>query len=69
MEWTRQKLARYLGSVRTVVEFEGITGDELARAFESEAMLRLKLIQSIVYNEEQADREKLENIMELVTIL
>lgn len=69
MEWTRQKLAHYLGPVRTVVEFEGITGDELARALEGEAMLRLQQIQAIVYNEEQTDREKLADIMELVAVL
>lgn len=68
MEWTRQKLARYLGPVRTVVEFKGITGEELARAFEGEAMLRLKQIQMIVCNEEQTNEEKLKNIMELVSM-
>lgn len=69
MEWTRQKLAQYLGRVRAVVEFEGITGDELAQAFEGEAMLRLKQVQAIVYHEEQTDEEKLKDIMELVSIL
>lgn len=69
MEWTRQKLAYYLGRVRTIVEFEGITGEELAQAFEGEAMTRLKQIQAIVYNEEQTEEEKLADIMELVSIL
>lgn len=69
MEWTRQKLARYIGRVRTVVEFKGITGDELMQAFEGEAMTRLKRVQMIVYNEEQSDEEKLADIMELVSIL
>lgn len=41
MEWTRQKLAHYLGDIRTVVEFQEITGDDLARALEGEAMRRL----------------------------
>lgn len=68
MEWTRQKLAHYLGPVRTVVEFKGITGDELERAFEGEAMLRLKQIQMIAYNEEETNEEKLKNIMEQVSI-
>lgn len=68
MKWTRQKLAHYLGNVRTIVEFEGITGDELARAFEGESMRRLKDIQAIVYNEYQTDREKVAEIMELVSI-
>lgn len=68
MKWTRQKLAHYLGNVRTIVEFEGITGEELARAFEGEAMLRLKQIQAIVYNEYETDEEKVAEIMELVCI-
>lgn len=68
MKWTKQKLAHYLGPVRTVVEFKGITGEELARVFEGEAMLRLKQIQMIVYNEEQKNEEKLKDIMELVSI-
>lgn len=69
MKWARQKLAHYLGEVRTTVEFKGVTGKELMQVFEGEAMLRLKQIQTIVYNEEQTNEEKLKDIMELVSIL
>lgn len=69
MKWARQKLVHYLGEVRTTVEFKGVTGEELMQVFEGEAMLRLKQIQTIVYNEEQTNEEKLKDIMELVSIL
>lgn len=69
MRWTRQKLASYLGDVRMMVEFKGITGEELARAVEGEAMARLKQIQEMVYNEYQSDQEKILEIMDLVTEL
>lgn len=68
MEWTRRKLAYYIRNVRTVVESGGITGDELAHIFESEAMLRLKQIQQIVYNEYLTDKEKLSDIGELISM-
>lgn len=66
MEWTRQKLAHYLGNVRTTVEFAGITGDELVKAFHEEAVMRLKHIEEIVYNEYQSDLEKIKSITEII---
>lgn len=62
MEWTQQRLARYIGRVRTVVEFEGITADELSRAFEGEAMGRLSQVEKIVYSEDMTAEEKVEEI-------
>lgn len=66
MKWTRHKLAHYLGEVRTIVEFKGITGEELIQVFEGEAMGRLKRIEEIVYNEYQSDKEKISEITKLV---
>lgn len=66
MRWTRQKLASYLSDVRMTIEFEGITGEELARAVEGEAMQRLKQIRGIVYNEYQNDEEKVSEIIGLL---
>lgn len=66
MEWTKQKLAHYLGEVRTTVEFKGVTGKELTQIFEGEAMRRLKKVEEIVYNEYQSDEEKLLEIAKLV---
>lgn len=66
MEWTREKLAGYLGKVRTTVEFRGVTGEELVQAFHDEAVMKLQRIAEIVCNEYQTDREKLESIADLV---
>lgn len=66
MEWTRRKLAHYLGEVRTTIEFKGITGEELTRIFEGEAMRRLRQIEEIITNECQNDEEKLSEIAKLV---
>lgn len=60
MEWTKQKLRFYLGDMRTIVEFKGITGEELDRIFQSEAMWRLKQIEYLVYNPDFSDQEKVE---------
>ncbi len=62
MEWTQQKLARYIGRVRTVVEFEGITAEELSRVFEGEAMRRLSQIEEIIYSDEMTAEEKVNTI-------
>ena len=62
MEWTQQKLNHYLKRVRTVVEFEGVTGEDLERVFKGEAMQRLQHIEDIVQNVDLTDREKLELI-------
>ncbi len=62
MEWTQQKLARYIGRVRTVVEFEGITAEELSRVFEGEAMRRLSRIEEIIYSDEMTAEEKVNTI-------
>ncbi len=66
MTWTQQKLAHYLGRVRTVVEFEGITGEELERAFRGEAMRRLQTVQNIIDNVDLSNEEKLAAIRETV---
>ncbi|MCI8651646.1 MAG: hypothetical protein HFF05_04280 [Oscillospiraceae bacterium] len=58
MEWTQQKLNHYLKRVRTVVEFEGITGEELDQVFRGEAMRRLQEIETIVQNTDLTDRDK-----------
>lgn len=66
MEWTRRKLAHYLGEVHTTIEFKGITGEELTRIFEGEAMRRLRQIEEIITNEYQNDEKKLSEISKLV---
>lgn len=59
MEWTQQKLNHYLKRVRTVVEFEGITGEELDQVFRGEAMRRLQQeIETIVQNTDLTNRDK-----------
>jgi len=58
LEWTQQKLNHYLKRVRTVVEFEGITGEELDQVFRGEAMRRLQEIETIVQNTDLTDRDK-----------
>ncbi len=66
MMWTQQKLAHYLGRVRTVVEFEGITGEELEQVFRSEAMRRLRTVQDIIDNADLSNEEKLAAIRSVV---
>ncbi len=66
MMWTQQKLAHYLGRVRTVVEFKGITGEELERVFRGEAMRRLQEVQYIIDNVDLSNEEKLAAIREAV---
>ena len=58
MEWTQQKLNHYLKRVRTVVEFEGITGEELDQVFRGEALRRLQEIETIAQNTDLTDRDK-----------
>ncbi len=62
MEWTKQKLAHYLGDIRVVVKFEGISGEELERVFHGEAMNRLQQIEDIVCNEYLSAEEKVSAI-------
>ncbi len=66
MTWTQQKLAHYLGRVRTVVEFEGVTGEELEQIFHGEAMRRLQDIQDIIDNTCLSSEEKLTAIRNAV---
>lgn len=66
MEWTQQKLNHYLKRVRTVVEFDGITGEELERIFSGEAMGRLRQIKDIIQNTDLTEREKVELISEVL---
>lgn len=66
MEWTRQKLAHYLGDIRTTVEFKGITGSELMQAFHEEAVMRLQRIAEIMYCEYMSDSEKTEAITKII---
>ena len=65
MEWTQQKLHQYLGRVRTVVEFEGITGEELHQVFREEAMGQA--IEDIVKNRDLTNGEKVALISELLS--
>ncbi len=58
MRWTQQMLAHYLGRVRTVVEFEGITEEGLAAALGQEALRRLEQVEMIVFCEEMTEQEK-----------
>ena len=62
MEWTQRKLNHYLGKVRMVVEFEGVTGEELERALTGEAIQRLRQIEDIVQNMDLTEGEKLDLI-------
>lgn len=66
MIWTQQKLNHYLGKVRTVVEFEGVTGEELERIFTGEAVRRLQQIEDIVQNGDLTDRQKVALIAQLL---
>lgn len=60
MEWTQQMLARYLGRVRLVVEFQGLSEGELSAALEQEALRRLGQVEAVVFNDEMSDREKIQ---------
>lgn len=66
MEWTKQKLARYIGDVRTVVEFRGITAEELERIFQEEAMRRLQQVEDVILNEYLSSGEKVAVIEKLI---
>lgn len=66
MRWTQQTLAHYIGRVRTVVEFEGITEEGLTAALRQEAMRRMKEIEETVFNDEMTDREKVAAIIDLL---
>lgn len=66
MEWTKQKLARYIGDIRTVVEFQGITEGELERIFQEEAMRRLQQVENVIYNEYLSSEEKVASIEKLL---
>ncbi len=58
MRWTQQMLAHYLGRVRTVVEFEGITEEGLEAALRQEALRRLEQIEAVIFCEEMTEQEK-----------
>ena len=66
MRWTQQMLAHYIGRVRTIVEFEGITEEGLTSALHEIAMYKLKRIEEIVYDSETTDHEKVMAVMELL---
>ena len=66
LEWTKQKLAHYIGDLRTVVEFRGITAEELEDVFRTEAMRRLRQVEEVLYNDYLSDDEKLAAIGDLV---
>jgi len=66
MMWTQQKLAHYLGRVRTVVEFEGVTGEELDQIFRGEAMKRLQSIQDMIDCEDLSNEEKVAAIRDIL---
>lgn len=63
MEWTKYRLAHYLGQVKMVMEFKGVTGEELAQALNGEAIKRLEQIEGIVCNEYQSDSQKIAQII------
>ncbi len=50
MEWTIQRLRRYLGPVKVQVAFQGITDEGLQAAFHQEAVQRLALVEAIVFD-------------------
>ena len=60
MEWTQQMLARYLGRVRLVVEFQGLSEGELSAALEQGALRRLGQVEAVVFNDEMSDSEKIQ---------
>lgn len=66
MEWTKQKLAHYIGDLRTVVEFKSITAEELESVFRTEAMRRLRQVEEVIYNDHLSNDEKLAAIEDLV---
>ncbi len=66
MEWTTQQLHRYLGSVRLQVEFQGITDQGLQTALRQEAVRRQAMLETIVFEDETTDSEKVQALKELL---
>lgn len=64
MEWTIQKLRRYLGAVKVQVEFQGITDEGFQTAFHQEAIQRLALVEAIVFDEETSEHARIEALKE-----
>ncbi len=64
MEWTIQKLRRYLGPVKVQVEFRGITDEGLQAALHQEAVQRLALVEAIVFDEETPEHARMAALKE-----
>ncbi len=64
MEWTIQRLRRYLGPVKVQVAFQGITDEGLQAALHQEAVQRLALVEAIVFDEETSEHERMEALKE-----
>lgn len=66
MYWTQQTLAHYVGRVRTVVEFEGITEEGLTAALHQKAVQKLKRVEEMVCDSEMTDHEKVMAVIKLL---
>lgn len=66
MSWTQQMLAHYVGRVRTVVEFEGITEEGLTAALHQEAVQKLKRVEEMLCDSETTDHEKVMAVIKLL---
>lgn len=64
MEWIWKKLARHVGRMKTVIEFEGLSEEGLAAALHQESVRRLKHIEAIVFSDEIEEGKKLNALKE-----
>lgn len=64
MDWTWRQLAHYLGPVKLQVEFQGITEEGLAKSLHQKALTRLAWVETVIFNEEVSDKEKVEILQE-----
>lgn len=61
MDWVWRRLAHYMRA-KTVVEFSGITTEELQVVLCQESLRRLKWAEEIVFTEELNSEEKVETL-------
>lgn len=66
MSWTKQKLAQYIDTAKVLIEFKGIGGEELEKAFHDEAVERLNRVRDTICNGYMDDKQKLNYIWEQI---
>lgn len=64
MEWIWKRLARHVGRMRTVIEFEGLSEEALTAALHQESVRRLNHVEAIVFSDEIEEDEKLNALKE-----